>query len=147
MLLWRHTNNMVKRIILENPGAMLTLTNEELVQFYWETDEDEKNLAIEEEQIKAQKSEVKKELIARVKKSGRDGLTIGETNIKPYIKVYTNKVTLEVARELGATKTEEKVDSAKIGNLVKNGVKVEGAEEREEVRVTKPESKDTEVTA
>ena len=139
----------MKRIILENPGAMLTLTNEELVQFYWETDEDEKNLALQEEEIKAQKSEVKKELIARVKKSGRDGLTIGDTNVKPFIKVYTNNVTLETAQELGAVKTEIKVDGAKIGNLVKSGVKVEGAEEREEVRITKPkpEDADTEATA
>lgn len=128
---------MAKRIILENPAALFTLSNEDLEQFYWETDEQEKELGLRAEELKAQRTEIKAEFAARVKKAKRDGGIFGKSAVKLFTKVYTNKVTIDTARSLGAVKVEEKVDGAKIGQLVKSGAKVEGAEEREEIRVTK----------
>lgn len=137
----------MKNANIKNPAEMLTMTDEQLVEFYWATVEAEDKLALKEEEIKAQKSEIKALFADRIQASKRDGAMIGDTSITVYTKVYSNKVTLEIARNLGATKTEEKVDSAKIGKLVKAGANVEGAEQRREVRITKTKPEDEEAAA
>ena len=137
-------NNM-KRIILENPAAIFSLTNEELEQFYWETIEQENDIKLQVDELKAQKDAIKQEFIARVKKINRNGLIVNESSITVYPKVYTNNVTIETARNLGVTKMEEKIDTTKLGNLVKSGAPVEGAEVRTECRITKAKKEEENV--
>lgn len=130
---------MSKKVDLSNPANLLELSNDQLEQVYWQTKEREDEIALMAEELKAQRDAIKTEFIERIKKAKRDGFIVGNTSIKMFTKIYTNNVELETARELGAVKTEEKVDGPKIANIVRAGGKVAGAEERTELKFTKIE--------
>lgn len=120
---------------LNDPANLLKLTDEQLEKVYWETIQ-------QEEDIKAQKLAIKVEFTERVKKTNQSQGRFGETLVTRYPKIYTNGVTLETAEKFGATKTEVKVDGAVVSKLYKAGNKIEGVEERWELKVTKIKKED-----
>lgn len=113
---------------IKDPAEILKMSDEELVQLYVETRQ-------EEEDVAAQKLAVKQELIERLKKENRDGKEIGEYSVTRF-KMVTFKTSLEEAKKHGAVKVEEKPDLILLRKLYDNGVKIEGAGEREELRVS-----------
>ena len=115
---------------LEDPADLLKLTDQQLEEAYWETVQ-------QEEDIKAQKMAIREEFIERVKKTKQTQGKFGESIATIYPKIYTSGVKMETAEKWGAVKTEIKVDGAVISKLYKAGNKIEGVEERWEIKVTK----------
>ena len=115
---------------LEDPADLLKLTDQQEEEANWETVQ-------QEEDIKAQKMAIREEFIERVKKTKQTQGKFGESIATRYPKIYTSGVKMETAEKWGAVKTEIKVDGAVISKLYKAGNKIEGVEERWEIKVTK----------
>lgn len=104
------------------PEELLELSKEKLVEKLQEFN-------LEEEQIMASMVMIREEILARFEEEKKDGELIGEYEVSRRVRVNV-KTPIEVARELGATKTEEKVDNTKIKKIYQSGVKVEGVTEK-----------------
>ncbi len=103
------------------PEDLQKMTKEELVEKLQE-------LNIEEEQTVAGMVEIRNELLARLEEEHKDGELVGEYNITKAVRLNI-KTSMDKARELGATKTEETLDKTKLTKLYKSGAKVEGITE------------------
>jgi hypothetical protein len=77
---------------------------------------------------------IRSEIMARLDEENITGELIGEYEISKRTRVNI-KVPIEKAKELGATKMEERVDDAKIKSLYASGVKIEGVNETEYLSV------------
>lgn len=117
---------------IKDPAELQNLKDEEVVELYWQTIQ-------QIEDLEGQKSAIKTEVDARLQDRKRNTLQFGDSDVTRYPKVYTNKVTIETAREFGATKTEEKILGPILTKLHKSGIKIDGISERWEVRITKIE--------
>lgn len=124
---------------LQNPADIQKIEDPILEELYWQTLQ-------QLEDLEAQKVEIKAEFDRRLQDRKRNSIEAGESAVTRYPKVYTNKVTIDEARKFAAVKVEEKVNSALITKLHKSGVKIEGVEERWELRIAKM-NKDKEATA
>lgn len=120
---------------LNDPAQIQTISDLELELLFWQTC----NL---EEEIAAQKAAIKDEFNARLEQKKRDSIEIGESIVTRYPKLYTNGVALDTARKYGAVKVEEKVNGALLVKLAKSGQKIEGIEERWELRISKTKKKE-----
>lgn len=125
----------MENIKLNDPSQIQTISDLGLDLLFWQT------CALEEE-VAAQKSAIKEEFMHRLADKKRDSIEVGESIVTRYPKVYTNGVNIETARKYGAIKVEEKVNGAVITKLYKSGVKVEGVEERWEIRISKAKRKE-----
>lgn len=105
------------------------MTQEELMDRY-------EKLGYKEEEVVAEKVEIRNEIGMRLKKEKRDSKIVGDWAITIYKEVRF-KTTVPQARELGATKTEEKIDLDKLKKLYKAGATVPGATEAEKMRLAK----------
>jgi len=115
---------------MNDPAQLQEAKSEELVQLY-------ENTLDEIDHLLALKEAIKQEFDARLIADKQDSKEVAGWGVTRFPKVYANGVSLETARTFGATKTEEKVNTAVITKLVKAGTKVEGAEIRYEVRISK----------
>lgn len=86
---------------------------------------------------------IRSELIDRLKEENKDGELIDEHEISIRKRVNV-KTPIEKARELGATKQEEKVDTTKIRKLHASGVKIEGVTETEYLSVRRIQQEENE---
>lgn len=86
---------------------------------------------------------IRSEILARLDEQNITGELIGEYEVAKRTRINI-KVDIEKARELGATKTEEKVDNAKIKNIYKSGVKIEGVTETEYLSVRRVKQEEQE---
>jgi hypothetical protein len=77
---------------------------------------------------------IKMELTERLKKMDLKSDKIGKWLLTRYIDTRF-QTTLDQARELGATKVTEKVDSSQLKKIVKAGGKVPGVVEGERLRI------------
>lgn len=100
---------------------------EDLVELYVNTRE-------QEEEVAAQKTAVKTEIIERLKKAKLDGTQVGDYAVTKF-RMITFQTTLEDAKKYGAVKVEEKADTTILRKLFDKGEKIPGAIEREELRV------------
>lgn len=112
---------------IKDPAEILEMSLEDLVTLYVDTRE-------QEEDIAAQKTAVKQEIIERLKKAKLDGTQVGNYAVTKF-KMITFATTLEDAKKYGAVKTEEKPDTTILRKLFDKGEKIPGANEREELRV------------
>jgi len=97
-----------------DPAKLSEYSKEKLVKFYVEARDRAGTL-------EATRRIVGEELLGRIKD---DGEVIGNYGVAKR-KRYNWKIDLEKARELGATKTEEKIDNDALRKLLDNGVKIE----------------------
>jgi len=99
---------------------MIEQTIEELVDSYLKA----KSLMDDAE---AQKAVMQQAILDKLKELKLSGLkTKTGYNVKRVVSQLYSGVNLAVARELGATKTEEKVDTNKLKAIAANGIKIEG---------------------
>jgi len=106
-------------ILMTSETPASELTDEQLGE-EWE------NLGHLEEQIKEYKAYIRDEALHRMDTKGVNSIYAGNKMIKDQSRGIYSGVSLNTARELGATKTEETVDTKMLGKLVKQGVEVEG---------------------
>lgn len=85
---------------------------------------------------------IRSEIMARLDEQNITGELIGEYEVAKRTRINI-KVDVEKARELGATKTEETVDNAKIKNLHVSGVNIEGVTETEYLSVRRVKQDET----
>jgi len=122
---------------------LIEMTEAELIDRY-------EKLGYQEEEVVAEKIEIRNEIGQRLKKSKLDSKMIGDWAVTLYKKVVvktpdkrTDKVAyeafMEKMRELGLVKevTELKIETGKAKMLFKSGVKVPGTIEEEKMRMTK----------
>ena len=122
---------------------LIEMTEAELIDRY-------EKLGYQEEEVVAEKIEIRNEISVRLKKSKLDSKMIGDWAVTLYKKVVvktpdkrTDKVAyeafMEKMRELGLVKevTELKIETGKAKMLFKSGVKVPGTIEEEKMRMTK----------
>ncbi len=112
---------------MKNPAEILEMSLEDLVELYVNTRE-------QEEEVAAQKTAVKTEIIERLKKAKLDGTQVGDYAVTKF-RMITFQTTLEDAKKYGAVKTEEKPDTTILRKLFDKGETIPGAIEREELRV------------
>lgn len=93
-------------------------------------------IGYKEEELGAEKSEIRQELGIRLKKEKLDSKLVGEWMITIYSATRFS-TTLAQARELGAIKTEEIVDLGKLKKLHSAGAKVPGVQTKESLRIAK----------
>jgi len=124
-------------VILNDPANLEKLNDSQLEESYWETVQEEEN-------IKAQKLAIREEFVERVKKTKQPSGKFGESIATRYPKIYTGGVTVTEAEKWGAVKTEVKVDGAVVSKLYKAGNKIEGVEEKWEIKITKIKKEDAE---
>lgn len=93
-------------------------------------------LNYKEEEVVAEKVEIRNEIGLRLKKEKRDSKIVGDWALTVYKKV-TFKTSVPEAREFGATKTEEKIDLDKLKKLYKAGANIPGIVESEQLRMSK----------
>jgi len=122
---------------------LIEMTEAELIDRY-------EKLGYQEEEVVAEKIEIRNEIGQRLKKSKLDSKMIGDWAVTLYKKVVvktpdkrTDKVAyeafMEKMRELGLVKevTELKIETGKAKMLFKSGVKVPGTIEEEKMRMAK----------
>jgi len=122
---------------------LIEMTEAELIDRY-------EKLGYQEEEVVAEKIEIRNEIGQRLKKSKLDSKMIGDWAVTLYKKVVvktpdkrTDKVAyeafMEKMRELGLVKevTELKIETGKAKMLFKSGVKVPGTIEEEKIRMAK----------
>jgi len=122
---------------------LIEMTEAELIDRY-------EKLGYQEEEVVAEKIEIRNEIGQRLKKSKLDSKMIGDWAVTLYKKVVvktpdkrTDKVAyeafMEKMRELGLVKevTELKIETGKARMLFKSGVKVPGTIEEEKIRMAK----------
>ena len=122
---------------------LIEMTEAELIDRY-------EKLGYQEEEVVAEKIEIRNEIGQRLKKSRLDSKMIGDWAVTLYKKVVvktpdkrTDKVAyeafMEKMRELGLVKevTELKIETGKAKMLFKSGVKVPGTIEEEKIRMAK----------
>ena len=122
---------------------LIEMTEAELIDKY-------EKLGYQEEEVVAEKIEIRNEISVRLKKSKLDSKMIGDWAVTLYKKVVvktpdkrTDKVAyeafMEKMRELGLVKevTELKIETGKAKMLFKSGVKVPGTIEEEKIRMAK----------
>jgi len=122
---------------------LIEMTEAELIDKY-------EKLGYQEEEVVAEKIEIRNEIGQRLKKSKLDSKMIGDWAVTLYKKVVvktpdkrTDKVAyeafMEKMRELGLVKevTELKIETGKAKMLFKSGVKVPGTIEEEKIRMAK----------
>jgi len=122
---------------------LIEMTEAELIDRY-------EKLGYQEEEVVAEKIEIRNEIGQRLKKSKLDSKMIGDWAVTLYKKVVvktpdkrTDKVAyeafMEKMRELGLVKevTELKIETGKAKTLFKAGVKVPGVSEEEKMRMAK----------
>lgn len=93
-------------------------------------------LNYKEEEVVAEKVEIRNEIAIRLKKEKRDSKIVGDWALTLYKKVLF-KTTVVQAREFGATKSEEKIDLDKLKKLYKAGANIPGVQEAESLRMSK----------
>ena len=93
-------------------------------------------LNYKEEEVVAEKVEIRNEIGMRLKKEKRDSKIVGDWAVTLYKKVLF-KTTVTQAREFGATKSEEKIDLDKLKKLYKAGANIPGVVEAESLRMSK----------
>lgn len=105
-------------------------TYEELADLYYRA-------GIKEEEIIAEKIELRNELARRMKAEGLSDIDAGEYQVKRIQKLVFNNVSLEKAKEIGAIKIEqvERKDTKILRGLYNGGVKIEGAEIVQQIQV------------
>jgi hypothetical protein len=80
------------------------------------------------EELESEKKVIRDAILDQLKKLNLDGIkTKNGYNVRRVFTTLYNDVMLSTARELGATKTEEKVDSDKLRALEHKGVKIKGS--------------------
>ena len=117
-------------IELKNPVELHSMEEKDLTELYWQTIQ-------QMEDLDAQKAEIKAEVDARLQDRKRNSMQFGESDVTRFPKVYTTGASVETARKYGATQMIEKIVGTILAKLHKSGVKIEGVEERWEVRITK----------
>lgn len=122
-------------IELKNPVELHEMKDDVLTELYWQTVQ-------QMEDLDAQKAAIKAEADARLQDKKRNSLQFGESDVTRFPKVYTSRVSIETARKYGATKMEEKIVGPILTKIYKSGTKIEGVEERWEVRITKIEKEE-----
>ena len=98
---------------------MITQTFEELLQSYLEAKG-------ELESLEAEKKVVEEAILDKLREMKLTGTSVLGYNIQKVVRSSFSGVLLSTARELGATKVEEKVDGEKLRKLENNGVKIRG---------------------
>lgn len=116
---------------MQDPAKLLEMSNEELCELYMQTRE-------LEDQVYAQKKTIREELTERLKEADKDGEIAGKYSVTRFTTVRF-KTKLEQAEELGAVKTQKKVDTTKLRKLHEAGVEVPGTTITEDVRVNEVE--------
>lgn len=109
--------------------TIVEMTESELVERY-------ERLGYKEEEVVAEKVEIRNEIGLRLKKQKRDSKIVGDWAVTVYKKVLF-KTTVPQAREFGATKSEEKIDLDKLKKLYKAGANIPGVVEAEALRMAK----------
>ena len=124
-------------------SELIEMTEAELIERY-------EKLGYQEEEVVAEKIEIRNEISVRLKKSKLDSKMIGDWAITLYKQITvkapdkrTDKVAyesfMEKMKELGLVKevTELKIETGKAKTLFKAGVKVPGVAEEEKMRMAK----------
>lgn len=122
---------------------LIEMNETELIERY-------EKLGYQEEEVVAEKIEIRNEISVRLKKSKLDSKMIGDWAITLYKQISvkapdkrTDKVAyaafIEKMKELGLVKevTELKIETGKAKMLFKSGVKVPGTIEEEKMRMAK----------
>jgi hypothetical protein len=112
-----------------NPADTMILNDLELCERY-------SRLQYLEDEIYSEKVAIREEFKARTIAKNENSILAGDKFTVTRFKKTTFKTTLEEARNLGATKTEEKPDSKKLKTLHEAGVDVPGTVIVEDVRIT-----------
>lgn len=102
--------------------------------------EEWENLCHLEEQIKEYKAYIRDEALFRMDSKGTNSIYAGNKMIKDQVRNVFSDVTLETARDLGATKTEEVIDTKMLGKLEKQGIEIPGLKKTRFIKVDTIES-------
>lgn len=117
--------------LLANPQLMPEKSTEELVEIYDRT-------KVEEDELHNQGVAIRQELRARVDELKRKSIIAGKHSITAFDRI-TFRTSVDEAKEFGAVKTKEVVDTILLRKLHDAGEKIPGTAITPDVRITSVE--------